>query len=243
MAGILRAQNVRAKRHIPFHQALPILILFALLGISKTQTSEHYEAILIDTSGSISKGATTKELFQQYLISTRTLLSSEPANTHVWVSSITTDSFGGAREIPKGWTPDARGVFTDNLEKARRELSSNFAQKSSGMSPVAAGTDIFGGLWHIKALFEPNPIRGSSVETSKTIWIFSDMVNETQALPFPSLFVGTEGKSRGSTWQTRFAVSMTARFNRSLDSVACIIVMPWQPRRAIFHTLANCGMA
>jgi hypothetical protein len=47
-------------------------------------------------------------------------------NSCVWVSSISTDSFGGAHEILKGWTPGARGIFTGDLNRARRELSSNF---------------------------------------------------------------------------------------------------------------------
>jgi len=114
-------------------------------------------------------------------------LLTEPANSRVWVSVISTDSFGGAREILKGWTPDARGVFTDDLNRARRQLASGFEVKSSGMSPVAAGTDIFGGLWHLKALFEPVSNDSAALSMPKTIWIFSDMVNEAQNFPMPAL--------------------------------------------------------
>lgn len=111
----------------------------------------------------------------------------EPPNTRVWVSSISIDSFGGTREILKGWTPDSRGVFTDDLNRARLQLASAFEAKSSGMSPLASGTDIFGGLWHLKALFESGPRQDTATSASKTIWIFSDMMNETKAFPMPEL--------------------------------------------------------
>jgi len=74
-----------------------------------------------------------------------------------------------------------------SLSRARRELASNFEMKSSGMAPVASGTDIFGGLWHIKAIFESSPSAGTSHAVSKTIWIFSDMMNETKTFPMPAM--------------------------------------------------------
>jgi hypothetical protein len=58
------------------------------------------------------------------------------------------------------------------------------------MAPVAAGTDIFGGLWHMKALFESGPTGESPHGAAKTIWIFSDMMNETPDFPMPAL-IGT----------------------------------------------------
>jgi hypothetical protein len=195
MAGILRAQNRRNKRRIPYHQVLPIFILFVFFGarISLAQTIERYEGILIDTSGSISKGGTSNDLFHEYLISTKTLLLTEPANSRVWVSSISTDSFGGVREVVKGWTPDARGVFTDDLNRARHQLASSFEVKSSQMSPVASGTDIFGSLWHLKALFESAPKSDTSHAFPRAIWIFSDMMNETQDFPMQTLLaIGPE---------------------------------------------------
>jgi hypothetical protein len=189
MAGILRAQNRQNRRRIPYHQVLPIFVLFVFVSArtSVAQTVERYEGILIDTSGSISRGGTTNDLFHEYLISTKTLLLTEPANSRVWVSTISTDSFGGVMDVLKGWTPDARGVFTDDLNHARHQLASSFAAKSSQMSPLASGTDIFGGLWHLKTLFESAPISDRSHLFPKTIWIFSDMMNETQDFPMPTL--------------------------------------------------------
>ena len=188
MAGILRAQNVRAKRRPPYHQALTVVLLIVLFSThASAQNIERYEGILIDTSGSISRGGTATELFHEYLISTKKLLLTEPANTRVWVSSISTDSFGGVHEILKGWTPEAHGIFTDDLNRARRELASNFETKSSGMAPVSSGTDIFGGLWHLNAIFESGPKADTSHVASKTIWIFSDMMNETKDFPMPAL--------------------------------------------------------
>jgi len=191
MVGILRAQNARAQRHPPYHKALTML-LFCILFVTHAswgQNIERYEGILIDTSGSIGKGGRSSDLFREYLFSTKKILLTEPPNARVWVSIIATDSFGGVHEILKGWTPDARGVFTDDLTRARRELASGFEVKSSGMSPVAAGTDIFGALWHLKMLFESSPKADGSHALPKTIWIFSDMMNETPNFPMPELIV------------------------------------------------------
>jgi hypothetical protein len=195
MAGILRAENTQTKRRPPYHQALTIFFLLVVLFAarpSSAQNVERYEGILIDTSGSISRGGTTYELFREYLVSTKKLLLTEPPNSRMWVSSISTDSFGGTREIVKGWTPDARGVFTDDLNRARRDLASSFEKKSSKMAPMAQGTDIIGCLWYLKALFESGAKSDVSGIT-KTIWIFSDMMNETKDFPMPALLeIGPE---------------------------------------------------
>jgi hypothetical protein len=50
-------------------------------------------------------------------------------------------------------------------------------------APIAAGTDIFGGLWHLKALFESDRAR----PRTKTIRILSDMMNETRNFNMPAL--------------------------------------------------------
>jgi hypothetical protein len=188
-AGILRAQVVLAKRRPPYHR-LPVFIFFILLGFASTaqaQSIDHYEGILIDTSGSISKGGTNGELFKQYLLSTKKLLLTEPADTRVWVSSIATDSFGGDGTVLKGWTPEAHGIFTDNLNRARRELAASFEKKASRLSPVGSGTDVFGALWRFKVLFESARKSGTAQKLPKTIWIFSDMVNETSNFAMPTL--------------------------------------------------------
>ncbi len=87
----------------------------------------------------------------------------------------------------KGWTPDAHGVFTDDLKFAQTQLAKSFEVKSSALAPVATGTDIFGALWHLKALFESGPNISSARPVQKTIWIFSDMMNETREFPMPEL--------------------------------------------------------
>jgi hypothetical protein len=187
MAGILRAEMfMQRRRSIPYYRALGIIVLCALLcpRQAHAQQAERYEGILIDTSGSISNNGRTNDLFQEYLHATRKLLLTEPANSRVWVSTIAVDSFGGVRELLKGWTPEARGVFTDDLNRARRELASAFETKSARLSPVAAGTDIIGGLWHVKALAESSP---HQEDAAKAIWIFSDMKNETAQFAIPML--------------------------------------------------------
>lgn len=186
MAGILRAENVRTKPRVPYYRELAVFILFAFVAANgaHAQTIDRYEGILIDTSGSISQNGTTSELFREYLLGTRKLLLTEPPKSRVWISTIAVDSFGGVRELLKGWTPDAQGVFTNDLTRARRELAAAFESKSAALSPTARSTDIIGGLWHLKTLFESDLRAG---QTAKAIWIFSDMMNETDKLPMPAL--------------------------------------------------------
>lgn len=189
LAGILAAEASRQQRHPPYHQALTLLLIcITVLALPlHAQSVEHYEAILIDTSASISRGGRTNELFHEYLIAVKKLLRNEPPNSRVWVLTISEDSFGQAHEILKGWTPEAHGVFTDDLTRARTELASSFERKSSGLSPMAAATDIFGALWHVKAIFESGARPNTAAPMSKSIVLFSDMMNDTKAFPMPEL--------------------------------------------------------
>jgi hypothetical protein len=189
LAGILCAHDERPRRRPPYHQAVTLLLMIVILFVlpSRSQSINACEAELIDSSASISRGGRTNELFHEYLVGVRRLLLTEPSNTRIWVLSISTDSFGSSHEILKGWTPEARGVFTDELSRARLELASAFERKSAGMAPAAAGTDIFGGLWRVKTLLESCSSPDSTVPASRTIWIFSDMMNETKEFPMPSL--------------------------------------------------------
>jgi len=188
MAGILRGKHVQRKKYVPYHKVLPILLVALFLAVSPlfAQTINRHEGMLIDVSGSIGKGGANDELFREYLFAVKKLLLTEPPNSRVWVSVITTESFGSVRSFVKGWTPDAQGVFTDDLNRARHQLAANFEAKSAGLTPTAAGTDIIGGLWQLKALLESGS-KGSSDAVSKTIWIFSDMMNESTNLNMPAL--------------------------------------------------------
>jgi hypothetical protein len=191
MAGILRAKHIQRKKCVPYHQALPLVLVVLLLTSSHVlaQTINRHEGILIDVSGSIGKSGGNDELFREYLFGVKKLLLTEPPNSRVWVSVITTESFGSVRSLVKGWTPDAQGVFTDDLDRARHQLAANFESKSAGLSPTAAGTDIIGALWQLKALLESGS-KGNSNTVSKTIWIFSDMMNESANLNMPALLPG-----------------------------------------------------
>jgi len=49
------------------------------------------------------------------------------------------------------------------------------------------------GLWHLKDIFESVRQVHSSGEGAKSIWIFSDMMNETKEFPMPELLgIGPE---------------------------------------------------
>lgn len=188
MAGIRRALSMR-KRRTPYHQALVALLILLLISAPalRAQTAPREEGILIDESASIAKGR-TQDLFREYLRSTKNLLRTEPPNSRVWVSSIAADSFGSVREILKGQTPEAHGIFTDDLNRARREFATTFEGKSSGLAPNANGTDIIGALWRFKVLFESLPASSSLGDLpTRTFWIFSDMLNETTEFPMPRL--------------------------------------------------------
>jgi hypothetical protein len=194
MAGLRRGQDRRNKRRVPYHQALVVLTICAFLRALPlySQVLDHEEGILLDTSASIGSGNANRGLFQECVGSIKKLLASEPPNMRVWVATIASDSFGGTREIVKGWTPEVHGVFSDDLNRARGQLAMNFDTKSAVLAPKASGTDIFGGLWHMKSLFE-SVSRGSPNAPSKTVWILSDMMNETPEFPMPKLIeIGPE---------------------------------------------------
>lgn len=193
MAGILRASNMHRRSHVPYFRSLRAILLLPALGILQisampafSQTIEHHEAILLDVSGSIGGGSAQSQRFREYLYAAKKLLLTEPPNSRVWVSTITTESFGGVQELLKGRTPDAQGVFTDDLDRARRQLATSFESRSAGLAPVAAGTDIVGALWHMKTLLESTSTADSK-RVSKTIWIVSDMMNETPGMLMPAL--------------------------------------------------------
>lgn len=85
----------------------------------------------------------------------------------------------------KGWTPESRGIFTDDLNRARRQLVSAFEQKSSRLTPCG------GRYRHLRRTVAVQhfvrvcgKIRSAR---TKTNWIFSDMMNETTNFQMPSL--------------------------------------------------------
>lgn len=95
------------------------------------------------------------------------------------ISIIASDSFSGPTEIVRGWTPTSHGVFTDNLDRTRRQLATNFESKSASLAAGAEWTDSIGGHWHLKILFDAAETEARSDTHSRTIWIFSDMMNQT----------------------------------------------------------------
>jgi hypothetical protein len=187
IAGILRAMHTPTKKHPPYFRWLPLFVVAVVLITLPAPAQEvtRQEGILIDISGSIGGGGANNDLFREYLQGVKRLLETEPPSSRVVVSVITTDSFGSVRELLKGWTPEVHGIFSDELNHARRQLASSFMVKSGSLIPIAAGTDIIGGLWHLKALLESGT--AEHAPSKREIWIFSDMMNETAALPMPAL--------------------------------------------------------
>lgn len=187
MAGILRFFHSQRKQHPTYFYARAVGLAIFLLGaaVACAQEITRVEGILIDVSGSVGAGGANNSLFREYLAGVRQLLLTEPAKSRVVVSVITTESFGSTGELIKGYTPAAHGVFTDDLNRARHQLASTFESKASGVTPLAAGTDLIGGLWRMKALMESTS--SSAAPGEREIWIFSDMVNETASLPMPAL--------------------------------------------------------
>jgi len=186
MAGILRFFHSQRKQHPTYFYARAACLAVCLLSAATASAQEitRVEGTLIDVSGSIGTGGANNTLFREYLAGVRQLLLTEPPKSRVIVSVITTDSFGTTGELIRGYTPAAHGVFTDELNRARHQLASTFETKASGITPIAAGTDIVGGLWRMKALMEST---SSGAPAERELWIFSDMVNETTSLAMPAL--------------------------------------------------------
>jgi hypothetical protein len=126
--------------HPPYYKGLLAFALFAtsFVPTARSQTVQYQDGILIDVSGSISRGGSEGNLFHEYLRATKTLLANEPPNSRVWVSTITNNSFGGVHEIVRGWTPNVHGVFMDDLHRALRQLATDFEAKSASLIRTCA---------------------------------------------------------------------------------------------------------
>src|SRR5206468_3201796 len=102
-------------------------------------------------------------------------------------------------------TPEAHGVFTDDLTRARRQLASAFDSKAAGVTPIAAGTDIIGALWRVKAQTETVK---AAAPGAVEIWIFSDMMNDTRSFPMPALLASGPDRMLEQTKANGLLVSL-----------------------------------
>lgn len=183
-AGIVRAAHFENPNHPPY--LIPVL-LFMLLGAANVFAQDNIkrgEVILLDVSGSMSHKAETQNVFNELLQGVKQLLRTEPPDSRTWTFVISTDSFGSVQSLVRGWTPSAHGIFTDQLEQARRQLVTSFESKAAGLRPTASGTDIFGALARAKAALESDPDAAHHV---KEIFVFTDGVNETSGFNMPAL--------------------------------------------------------
>lgn len=183
MAGILRARAFERAVPVPYLRVLPVVLLCVLAAPAWAQNSpRREEVILLDASASVANRAQAGSTFRQYIQSIRQLLATEPPESRVSVMLITTDSFGGggSQILVKGWTPSARGVFTDDLDRARQQLVAEFDKRVRGLAPIASATDITGALFRATALDSLDQGR------VKELYIFSDMIN-TAGLNMPAL--------------------------------------------------------
>jgi hypothetical protein len=113
--------DLRNKRPAPYHQAMVVLVAWVAAHAfpSYGQMLDHEEGTLINTSASIGSGDANHGLFKECVDSTKKLSKSEPANTRVWVFKIAAHSFGGTREVVRGWRqrPMAYSVMTSIVRR------------------------------------------------------------------------------------------------------------------------------
>jgi len=137
-----------------------------------SQVQGRKEETLIDTSISITKDDANSSLFEENYTPRR---SSWHRNHRIRVSRLrrwqvirsaasVRSSMAGRRELA------ARSTTISPATKATRD---QFRAKSVDLAPTASGTGIFGGLWHVRTLFEFGS-SGSANAQTKTIWVFSD---------------------------------------------------------------------
>lgn len=171
LASILLCRHFE-KKPPPFLRVLPVIVALVVLpSTAMAQATTRREVILLDVSRSA-------DLFPEYMRCVRQMLQTTPPNSRLSLMMIASDSFGGADTVLRGWTPDARGVFTDGLARARQQLVREFDTRAKGIKPVAESTDIFGAIWKVHATFSSDSSKGPSRE----IVIFSDMVNAARGL-------------------------------------------------------------
>jgi hypothetical protein len=178
-------QKYQRRQHPPYFRAKSVVLLFLLapLAVHAQSDVKRLEGILLDVSGSVAKKTGTSQLHRELFSGAKNLLQTEPPQSRVWLFLISTESFGSVQALLRGWTPAAPGVFQDTLNRARGQLVAALEAKSTGLSPVAAGTDIIGGLWRVKAAFEST----DSKRIVNEVFILSDMMNESQEFPMPAL--------------------------------------------------------
>ena len=172
----------------PYFKIVATLLLFIALGgmVAAQSEPKMLQAYLLDGSGSIGRRNAQSDQFRSYLFGIRSQILLAPPECRLWVFLISTDSFGSVPEVMRGWTPAGRGIFTADLDKARTQLGSAFESKSQSISPVSAGTDVIGGLFRTRATLDS--LRSQTV--GKEVFIWSDMLNETQDFNMPALMSG-----------------------------------------------------
>jgi hypothetical protein len=163
--------------------ALQKLVIFALsLGaLAHGQASAGDRAdlvILLDLSQSVAvKGQGSKAEFEKNTASITSILATLPAGTKVTIVGITDDSFATPYMILSAELAGDEGYFKERLAKGHAALTHAWKERSAGLAPRCAETDILGALLVASEVF-----RASPSGHRKVLVVLSDMKQATRAL-------------------------------------------------------------
>jgi hypothetical protein len=134
--------------------------------------------ILLDLSQSVAvKGHGSKAEFEKNTASITSILTALPAGAKVTVVGITDDSFATPYIILSGELAGDEGYFKERLAKGHAELTHAWKERSAGLAPHCAETDILGAMLVASEVFHASPSG-----TRKVLVVFSDMRQATHAL-------------------------------------------------------------
>jgi hypothetical protein len=134
--------------------------------------------ILLDLSQSVAvKGQGSKAEFEKNTASITSILTALPAGTKVTIVGITDDSFATPYMILSAELAGDEGYFMERLAKGHAALTRAWKERSAGLAPHCAETDILGAMLVASEVF-----RASPSGHRKVLVVLSDMKQATRAL-------------------------------------------------------------